>query len=235
MAVSEMQREPMSRERVLRAAVQFADREGIEALSMRKLARELGVEAMTLYYYVANKQALVDGMADLVAGEIELPPADLDWKDATRRRAISAHEVLAKHHWATPVWMRVMIGPARMRYMNAALGAYRRGGLSPASTELAFHAVENHIVGYTLQESNFPLEADDLAVAAREFLASLPRDEFPHLAEHVEQHLTHEAVIESGDFEFGLELLLDGIERIRLESAEPGTSGYPDARRSAGR
>jgi AcrR family transcriptional regulator len=216
---TEIQREPMSRERVLRAAVDFADREGIDALSMRKLARELGVEAMTLYYYVANKNDLLEGMADLVAGEIELPPDDVDWKEATRRRAISAHNVLAKHHWASPVWMRVMIGPARMRYMNAALGAYRRGGLSPAGTELAFHAVENHIVGYTLQESNFPLEADDLAVAAREFLAKLPHDEFPHLVEHIEQHLTHPAVIESGDFEFGLQLLLDGIERIRTEGA----------------
>ena len=228
-------RAPMSRERVLRAAVEFADRSGIDALSMRKLARELGVEAMTLYYYVANKNDLLEGMTDLVASEIELPPADLDWQEATRRRAMSAHEVLARHHWASPIWMRVMIGPARMRYMDAALGAYRRAGLSPATTELAFHTIENHIVGYTLQESNFPLAPADLATVAREFLGKLPRDEFPHLAEHIEQHLTHEAVIESGDFEFGLELLLDGIERIRLESAEPGTSGYPDARRSAGR
>ena len=207
----------MSRERVLRAAVELADRSGIEALSMRKLARELGVEAMTLYYYVANKNDLVEGMADLVAAEIELPPDDLDWKEATRLRATSAHEVLARHHWATPVWMRVMIGPARMRYMNAALGAYRRAGLSPATTELAFHTIENHIVGYTLQESNFPLEADDLAEVAREFLQQLPVEEFPHLAEHIEQHLTHPAVIESGAFDFGLELLLEGIERIRTE------------------
>jgi AcrR family transcriptional regulator len=206
---------PMSRERVLSAAVEFADRNGIEALSMRKLARELGVEAMTLYYYVANKNDLLEGMADLVASEIELPADDIDWKDATRRRAMSAHEVLARHHWASPVWMRVMIGPARMRYMDAALRAYRRAGLSPASTELAFHAVENHIVGYTLQESNFPLEAEDLATAAREFLEKLPADEFPDLAEHVEQHLTHEDVIGGGDFEFGLELLLEGIDRIR--------------------
>jgi AcrR family transcriptional regulator len=206
---------PMSRDRVLSAAVELADRNGIEALSMRKLARELGVEAMTLYYYVANKNDLLEGMADLVASEIELPADDIDWKDATRRRAMSAHEVLARHHWASPVWMRVMIGPARMRYMDAALGIYRRAGLSPASTELAFHAVENHIVGYTLQESNFPLEADDLATAAREFLEKLPADEFPDLVEHIEQHLTHEDVIGGGDFEFGLELLLDGIDRIR--------------------
>jgi AcrR family transcriptional regulator len=206
-------REPMSRERVLRVAIDFADRHGIAALSMRKLARELGVEAMTLYYYVANKDDLVDGMSDLVASEIELPPADLDWKAATRRRALSAHDVLARHPWAGALWMRVTIGPARMRYMDAALGAYRRAGLSPASTELAFHAVENHIVGYTMQEATFPLEADDLATAARDFLDRLPAKDHRYLAEHVEQHLTHES-IGGGDFEFGLDLLLDGIERL---------------------
>jgi AcrR family transcriptional regulator len=211
---------PMSRERVLRAAIEFADRNGIDSLSMRKLARELGVEAMTLYYYVANKNDLLDGMTDLVAAEIELPPTRLDWKTTTRRRAMSAHEVLARHHWAGAIWMRVTIGPARMRYMDSALGAYRRAGLSPESTELAFHAVENHIVGYTVQEVNFPLEAEDLAVAAREFLDKLPSDEYPYLAEHVEQHLTHES-IGGGDFEFGLELLLDGIERIRGEQSGP--------------
>src|ERR687896_1151117 len=192
---------PMSRERVLRAAMDFADRNGIDSLSMRKLAREVGVEAMTLYYYVANKSDLLDGMTDLVAGEIELPSDDLDWKTATRRRAMSAHEVLARHHWAGEHWMRVTIGPARMRYMDAALGAYRRAGLSPESTELAFHAVENHIVGYTVQEAEFPLEGDELAAAAREFLDKLPTAEYPYLAEHVEQHLTHES-IGGGDFEF---------------------------------
>jgi AcrR family transcriptional regulator len=210
----------MSRERVLRAAMDFADANGIESLSMRKLARELGVEAMTLYYYVANKNDLVEGMADLVAAEIELPPEDTDWREATRRRATSAHEVLARHHWASPLWMRVMIGPARMRYMDSALGVYRRAGLSPASTELAFHAVENHIVGYAVQEVNFPLEAPDLADAARDFLEKLPADEYPYLAEHVRQHLTHEE-IESGSFEFGLDRLLDGIERIRTQKVEP--------------
>jgi AcrR family transcriptional regulator len=213
-------RVPMSRERVLDAAIRLADASGIESLTMRRLAQELGVEAMTLYYYVANKKDLLEGMSDLVAAEIELPPEDLDWRTATRRRAMSAHEVLARHPWASMLWMRVMVGPARIRYMDAALGAYRRAGLSPQSTELAFHSVENHIVGYTIQEVNFPLESDDLATEARTFLEALPADEFPHLAEHIVQHLTHED-IGGGDFEFGLELLLDGIERIRSESAEP--------------
>jgi AcrR family transcriptional regulator len=206
-------REPMSRERLLRAAIDFADRNGIEALSMRKLARELGVEAMTLYYYIANKKDLLEAMTDLVAAQIELPPEAADWREATRARATSAHDVLARHRWAGPLWMRVTVGPARMRYMDSALGVYRRAGLSPQATELAFHAVENHIVGYTIQEVDFPLEADDLATAARAFLDQLPADEYPYLAEHVEQHLTHES-IGGGDFEFGLELLLDGIERL---------------------
>ena len=214
----------MSRERVLRAAIDFSDVNGIDSLSMRKLARELGVEAMTLYYYVANKQDLLEGMSDLVAAEIELPAEDLDWRSATRSRAKSAHAALVRHQWVTPLWMRVMIGPARMRYMDSALGVYRRAGLTPASTELAFHAVENHVVGYALQEVSFPLEADDLADAARSFLENLPADEYPHLAEHVHQHLTHEE-IESGSFEFGLEQLLDGIERLRAEQVEGTPSG----------
>jgi AcrR family transcriptional regulator len=212
-------RAPMSRERVLRAAIDFADVSGIDSLSMRKLARELGVEAMTLYYYVANKRDLLEGVTDLVAAEIELPAEDLDWRVATRSRATSAHAVLVRHHWVSPLWMRVMIGPARMRYMDAALGVYRRAGLTPANTELAFHAVENHVVGYALQEVNFPLEADDLANAARGFLEKLPADDYPHLAEHVTQHLTHEE-IESGSFEFGLEQLLDGIERLRADQVK---------------
>jgi AcrR family transcriptional regulator len=212
----------MSRERVLRAAIDFADSNGIDSLSMRKLARELGVEAMTLYYYVANKQDLLGGMADIVAAEIELPAENLNWRSAIRSRATSAHAVLVRHHWVTPLWMRVTIGPTRMRYMDSALGVYRRAGLTPASTELAFHAVENHIVGYALQEVSFPLEADDLADAARGFLENLPADDYPHLAEHVRQHLTHEE-IESGSFEFGLEQLLDGIERLRSEKVKRGS------------
>ena len=212
----------MSRERVLRAAIDFSDANGIESLSMRKLARELGVEAMTLYYYVANKRDLLEGMSDLVAAEIELPAEDLDWRSAIRNRATSAHAALVRHQWVTPLWMRVMIGPARMRYMDSALGVYRRAGLTPASTELAFHAVENHVVGYAIQEVSFPLEADDLATQAKAFLEKLPTEDYPHLAEHIVQHLTHEE-IESGSFEFGLEQLLDGVERLRGEQVE-GTS-----------
>ncbi|MGH2358727.1 MAG: TetR/AcrR family transcriptional regulator [Candidatus Limnocylindria bacterium] len=206
----------MSRDRVLHAALRLADRRGIESLTMRNLARELGVEAMTLYYYVPNKDAVLEGIADLVASEIELPDPGPDWKTATRQRALSAHQVLIRHPWSSMLWMRVNIGPARMRYMDSALRGFREAGLSPAMTELAFHAVENHIVGYTLQEMSFTLPPEDLAEFADEFLRQLPTDEYPYLAEHVRQHMTHES-IGGGDFEFGLELLLDGIERVRAQ------------------
>lgn len=206
----------MSRDKVLHAALRLADRRGIESLTMRNLARELGVEAMTLYYYVPNKDAVLEGIADLVASEIELPDPGPDWKTATRQRALSAHQVLIRHPWSSMLWMRVNIGPARMRYMDSALRGFRDAGLSPAMTELAFHAVENHIVGYTLQEMSFTLPAGDLAEFADEFLRQLPTDEYPYLAEHVRQHMTHES-IGGGDFEFGLELLLDGIERVRAQ------------------
>ena len=117
-----------------------------------------------------------------------------------------------------------MVGPARMRYMDAALGAYRRAGLSAQSTELAFHAIENHIVGYTVQEGSFLLEPEDLATQAKAFLEKLPTEDYPYLAEHIVQHLTHES-IGGGDFEFGLELLLEGIERIRAEQVEGAAGG----------
>ena len=145
----------MSRERVLRAAIDFADSNGIDSLSMRKLARELGVEAMTLYYYVANKQDLLEGMADLVAAEIELPAEDLDWRSATRSRATSAHAVLVRHHWVTPLWMQGhgRSGPDALHGCGARRVPASRS-YSAQTTELAFHAIENHIVGYTVQEGS---------------------------------------------------------------------------------
>jgi AcrR family transcriptional regulator len=206
----------MSRERVLRVAMDVADRDGIVSLTMRKLARELGVEAMTLYYYVAGKDEILEGIADLVAGEIELPSGGSDWKAVARQRAISAHDVLARHPWASMVWVsRAALGPARLRYMDDGLRNLREAGFSPALTEQAFHAVENHIVGYTLQEMSFAIETPEVAEAGASFLRKLPVDEYPHLAEHVMQHLEGAGHVDEGDFEFALDLILDGVERIR--------------------
>ena len=121
---------PLSRERVLRAAIHLADEGGIEALSMRKLAQELGVKAMSLYNHVANKNDLLDGIVDVVIGEIEAPDLSTDWKTAMRRRATSTHEMLLRHPWATMVIMsRVNVGPANLRYVDATLGCLREAGL----------------------------------------------------------------------------------------------------------
>ncbi len=207
----------MSRDRVLRTAIGLADREGIGALTMRRLAQELGVEAMTLYHYVANKDEMLDGMIDLLAGEVELPPEGDDWKSTTRRRAIATREVLLRHPWAGTRWIQAGVGPGRMRYMDSALQTFRDGGLSPEITERVYHAVENHIFGYTLQAQAFPLEDADLADAGTAFLESLPVDEYPYLAEHVVQHL-EKGSLDEGDFEFGLDLILDGVEQMAAEA-----------------
>lgn len=209
-------RPPMSRERVLRAAVDLADREGLDALTMRRLASAVGVEVMTLYYYFAKKDDILDGIGDIVATEIEQPSGGEDWKATARRRAISAHAVLSRHRWASLLWVsRDALGAGRLRYMDAGLRVFREAGFSPELTEHAFHAVENHIVGYTLQEMSFALDERDLAQAGAHFLERLPVEEYPDLAAHVAQHLQGEGHLDAGDFEFALDLILDGIERLR--------------------
>ena len=178
-------RKPMSRDRVLRTAIGLADKEGIDALTMRRLAQELGVEAMTLYHYVDNKEEILGGMIDLVAREVPLPDAGADadgsgeWKAATRHRAIATREVLLRHPWAGALWNQVRVGPGRIGYMDAALRTFREGGLSPEVTERAFHAVENHILGYTLQAQAFLLPDEDLAAAGQAFLLTLPNRRVP--------------------------------------------------------
>jgi len=205
----------MSRERVLRTAMDLADRDGLESLTMRRLAKELGVEVMTLYYYVAKKDDILDGIADLVAIEIELPSGGAGWKAAARQRAISAHDVLVRHPWASLLWVsREALGPGRLRYMDSGLRGYREAGSSPELTEQAFHAVENHIVGYTLQEMSFAIDPKDVAEAGAQFLHRLPADEYPDFAAHVAQHLQGAGHVDSGDFEFALDLILNGIEQM---------------------
>lgn len=208
-------RPAMSRERVLQAAIELADRDGLAFLTMRNLARALGVEVMTLYYYVAKKDDILDGIADLVASEIELPTGELGWKVAARQRAISAHDVLIRHPWASLLWVsREAHGPGRLRYMDVGLRGFREAGFSAELTEHAFHAVENHIVGYTLQEMSFAIDVDEVVEAGARFLDQLPADEYPDLAAHVAQHVAGTGHLDEGAFEFALDLILDGIERI---------------------
>ncbi len=208
-----MQREPLSRERVLETALAIADADGLGAMTMRKIAAELGVEAMSLYHHVANKDDILDGLLDLVAAEIDLTDEG-DWKETTRQRAISAKTVLLRHRWASMLWVsRLHVGPARMRYMDVALRTFRTGGLDEGLTHHAYHAVDNHIIGYAMQQVNFAFDVDDLDQLADSFLRELPADTYPDLALHVRQHMDPPADDET-EFEFGLRLILDGIERI---------------------
>jgi AcrR family transcriptional regulator len=174
---------PLTKERVLQAAVAFADEVGIESLSMRKLGEALGVEAMSLYKHVANKDDILDGIVDIVvASEIELPAIGGDWKTAMHRRAISTHEVLMRHPWATMLIMsRANTGPAMLRYVDATIGSLREAGFSYALADHAWNAIDSYVCGFTLQKLKFPIEPPEYAAAAKTFLPQIPAWRFPYL------------------------------------------------------
>jgi AcrR family transcriptional regulator len=206
---------PLNKERILRAAVALADREGVGSLSMRKLAQELGVEAMSLYHHVANKEALLDGMVDLVFGEIELPSGDADWKAAMRRRAISTRAALRRHPWAIGLMeSRRTPGPANLRHHDAVIGCLRRGGLSVALTAHAYSLLDSYIYGFAMQEASLPFTTpQETAEVAQTIMAEFPADAYPHLTELAVQHVLQPGYDYGDEYLFGLDLILDGLER----------------------
>ena len=210
-------RAPLTRDRVLRTALALADEGGIEALTMRRLAQELGVEAMSLYYHVANKEEIVGGILGLAMEEVELPPADLDWKESLRTSATSVHDVLERHPWAAAQMMSPnRVSDARIRWMDATLGRLRQAGFSANLTHHAYHALDSHITGSTLWESGYTAALRDATTTAVDFLSSLPDGEFTYLVEHVHTHLSGPDDIR--EFDFGLGLILDSLERILAQS-----------------
>jgi AcrR family transcriptional regulator len=210
-------RPPLNRERVLHAALGLADQAGIEALSMRRLAQELGVEAMSLYNYVKGKDDILDGILEIVLDEIEIPSDEADWKEALRRTASSAHEILVRHRWACSVMLgRTRVSPPRMRWMESVLGTLRKGGFSAELTHHAYHALDSHITGFTLWQVSMPFDTRaELLDMADTFVSSVPADEYPYVVEHARQHLAPSDGEGASDFGFGLELILDGLERLR--------------------
>ena len=192
----------------------LADEGGVDSLTMRTLARKLGVEAMSLYHHVARKDDILDGIVETVLGEIEAPSPSADWKSAIRGSAISAHEVLSRHPWACSLILTGKVRPARLRYMDALLASLRAGGFPPQLTYHAYHALDSHIMGFTLWAANFPGD-EDLADLAADFLRNFPADEYPDLAEHIEQHSMEGGPDDVREFEFVLDLILDGLERAR--------------------
>jgi AcrR family transcriptional regulator len=217
-------RPPLNRERVLRGAIDMADANGIESLSMRSLGRELGVEAMSLYNHVANKEDLLDGIADIVVGEIALPASGEDWQSAMRRRAISAREMLSRHPWAGAVIdSRSTPSPARLRYPEAVLGNLRQAGFSVEMAVHAFFTVDAYIYGFAVQEQNLPSGTpQELAAISELTLSALPADQYPSLREIMTDLVLAKGFDYADEFEFGLELILDGLERARAAGADPG-------------
>lgn len=194
------------------AALELADEQGLDALSMRKVAAKLGVEAMSLYNHVKNKDDMIDGIIDIVAGEIELPTPDFDWKGNMRRRSQSVHKVLMRHPWAAmPFLSRVNTGPNMLNYVDATLGCFMAVGFTPAQADYAWNAIDNHIYGFTFQALNFPFKPKEYRKVAKQYLPELPRDQLPNLYRLTEEVAEgrHDGV---QDFDFGLDLILDGLE-----------------------
>ena len=207
---------PLSRERVLRAAVAFADESG-GPLSMRKLGEALGVEAMSLYNHVANKDELLDGMVDHVFGEIELPAEGAEWRTAMRRRAMSVREVMRRHRWAIGLMeSRSSPGPSTLRHHDAVIGCLRRAGFSIEMAAHAFSILDSYVYGFALEEASLPFHtAEETADLAQQILEQFPVDEYPHLAELTIKHVLQPGYDYGKEYEFGLDLILDGLQRAR--------------------
>jgi AcrR family transcriptional regulator len=210
----------LSKQRVVLEAVRIADREGVDGLSMRRLAGALGAGAMSLYHYVASKDELLDAMIDIVFEEIELAPEDTDWQSAMRRVAVSTRQVLARHPWAIGLMeSRTSPGPANLRHREAFTACLRRAGFSALTATHANWLLNSYVYGYALQAASLPFEtADELAEMTEDvYLPQLPPDEFPYLNESAA------ALVAAGydpaeEFAFGLDLVLAALEPLRASA-----------------
>ena len=205
----------LSPDRVLRAAVALADAGGIESLTMRRLGQDLGVEAMSLYKHVANKDALLDGMVDLVFAEIELPSGDSDWRTAMRDRAVSTRAALVRHPWATPLMQsRTAPGPATLHHHDTVIGTLRQAGFSVELTAHAFSVLDGYIYGFAMQQRSLPFDTlEEAQEVGRQMFARMPAGAYPHLTELTVQHILQPGYDYGDEFEYGLGLILDGLER----------------------
>lgn len=211
----------LSRRRVVEAAVAVADRSGLGAVSMRKVGAELGVEAMSLYHHVAGKEDLLDALADEIFAGIASPTPGEPWRPAMQRRAHSARAVLAQHPWALGlIESRRTPGPALLQHHDAVLGCLRLGGFSVALAAHAFSVLDAYVYGFVLTEVNLPLgpgdSADDLIAEM-----DLPVDAYPHFAEMVHELVLGKDYSYAGEFDYGLGLILDELERRSGQSPAP--------------
>jgi AcrR family transcriptional regulator len=210
-------RSRLRRERVLRVAIAHADEGGLEAVSMRKLAEVLEFAPMALYRHVANKDDLVDGMVDVVFGEIDLPVAGADWRTAMRQRAISLRDVLSRHRWAIGLMeSRRNPGPANLRHHDVVIGSLRAAGFSMMMAAHAYSLLDSYIYGFALTKMNLPFDTSDgIAEVAQDMLAPFPVNEYPNLVAFITEHAMKPGYDYGDEFEYGLDLILDGLERDR--------------------
>jgi AcrR family transcriptional regulator len=205
----------LSRDRVLAAAVALADAGGLESLTMRRLGEDLGVEAMSLYKHVTNKDDLVDGMVDLVFAEIELPPPGAEWRTAMRERAVSVRSALIRHPWATALMQsRTAPGPATLHHHDTVIGTLRGAGFSVGLTAHAFSALDAYVYGFALQQRSLPFDTlVEAQEVGRQMFARMPPGAYPHLTELTVQHILQPGYDYGDEFDYGLELVLDGLDR----------------------
>jgi AcrR family transcriptional regulator len=208
-------RTPLSKDRVLAEAVRLADEHGLPSLTMRGLARALGVEAMSLYHHVADKDEILNGMVDLVFAEIDLPSPARGWKDAMRRRAASARQALTRHPWALDVMQsRATPGPHTLRHHDHVLGTLRQAGFPLTLAAHAVSAIDSYVYGFALQALNLPFDTTEtLEEVAAGMLQAMPTDQYPHLTEMIMDHALRPGYSYADEFDYGLDLVLDGLER----------------------
>ena len=213
----EHSRQPLSRQRVLRAAVELADDKGLSTVTMRALARHLGVEAMSLYHHVANKEDLLDGMVDLVFGEIHLPREGEDWAAELRLRSESARQVLRRHRWAIGLMdSRSAPGAQTLRHHDAVLGCLRAAGFTVPMAAHAFAVLDAHLYGFMVQELALPFQGpEQVQDLAGEIFGNLAPGDLPHLVELATEHVLKPGYDFGDEFAFGLDLILEGLERHR--------------------
>jgi AcrR family transcriptional regulator len=206
-------RQTLTRERVLRAALALADERGIDALSMRELGRHLSVDAMSLYNHVDNKDDLLDGIVDLVVGEIDLPDDGDDWAAAMRTRARCAQRVFARHPWAAElIDSRTSSGPERLRYLDWVIGTLQRAGFSTGVALHAYSALDSYVYGFARQQATMSGGGPGSPETAEALLSQIPTDQFPHLTDAI-NHWIEAGYDPDADFEFGLTLILDSLQR----------------------
>jgi len=212
----------LTAERVIEGAVNLADRVGVDALTIRKIADEIDAKPMSIYHHVANKEAIIDGMVDSVFTEIELPPTDTDWRSAILVRCRSMREVLARHPWAAPLMeSRTNPGMATLIHHDAVLGCLRSGGMSLQLTGHAYAVIDAFLYGFGLQEASLPATGgDDMAELASEIADQMPAELLPHLAEFTIDHVLQPGWDFGNEFEYGLNLILDGLERAAENDAQ---------------